>query len=95
MSYIHGGSYDRPKGDPPSPRNNKNNLSKEDQVKKIKSILGERTREGSGFVFKFGKYKGEDLADVPATYLIWIKNNSQNEKMVDIIQGELNRRQSK
>ena len=95
MGYIHGGSYDRPKGDPPSARTNTKVLTKEEQVKKIKGILGERTRESSGFVFKFGKYKGEDLADVPATYLIWIKNNSQNEKMVDIIQGELDRRQSK
>lgn len=32
----------------------------------------------SGIKMPFGKHKGEDIASVPADYLIWLNNNKED-----------------
>jgi len=36
----------------------------------------------------YGKYKGEDMADVPAAYLIWLYDNNKCTKEVEAYVSE-------
>jgi hypothetical protein len=40
----------------------------------------------------FGKYKGQDIGDVPEDYLVWAANNLQNNTIVKAIKAELAKR---
>jgi hypothetical protein len=40
----------------------------------------------------FGKYKGQDIGDVPEDYLVWAVNNLQNNTIVKAIKAELAKR---
>lgn len=44
-------------------------------------------------IMPFGKYKGQKLANVPADYLIWLKENNKrnvgNSEVMDYIQENI------
>jgi len=38
----------------------------------------------------FGKYKGQKMANVPASYLLWLKNNDcKDQKVLDYIEDNM------
>jgi hypothetical protein len=46
------------------------------------------------FIISFGKYKGEYLEDLPNSYLEWIENNIENQKIVELAKTELDYREN-
>lgn len=64
-------------------------MKKNEQISIISNIIG--TKE-SGYITKFGKYKGEDISNVPSYYLQWcIKSMGSGEFTIEA-EKELERR---
>ncbi len=49
-----------------------------------------------GYTFTFGKHRGEDIEDVPTSYLQWVSenfdDNEDNEALLEEVDEEIDRR---
>jgi uncharacterized protein (DUF3820 family) len=47
------------------------------------------------FIMPWGRYQGEYLCDLPTSYLEWLETNIDNEKIIKLVEIELNDREKK
>ena len=45
------------------------------------------------FIMPFGKYKGEYLCDLPSSFLEWLENNVDDDKIKNLSSEELSYRE--
>lgn len=65
--------------------------SPETQLEAIARIMGNQKRK-TGIIIKFGKHKGQDISDVPSSYLRWIISELPDDELIEQAEIELDRR---
>lgn len=67
-------------------------LSNEEQLERIKKIMAKPEKREKRFILNFGKHKGRCLGSVSEDYLRYLSNNHENEKIVEMVELELEKR---